>query len=50
MPLEESRPRYDEALDILVKAWTEDRFSHKGEFWEFEDVAVAAKAGAEELP
>lgn len=43
VPLEESRPRYDEALDVLVKAWTEDRFSHKGEFWQFEDVAVVPK-------
>ena len=28
---------------MLVKAWTEERFSHKGEFWQFEDVAVVPK-------
>ena len=43
VPLEESRPRFDEALEVLIKAWTQDRFSHKGEFWEFEDVAVVPK-------
>ena len=43
VPLEESRPRYDESLEVLVRAWTEDRFSHKGEFWQFEDVAVVPK-------
>ena len=24
VPLEESRPRYDEAIEVLVKAWTEE--------------------------
>lgn len=43
VPLEESRPRYDEALDVLIRAWTEDRFSHQGEFWQFEEVAVVPK-------
>ena len=43
VPLEESRPRFDEALEILIKAWTEERFSHKGTFWNFEDVAVVPK-------
>ena len=43
VPLEESRPRYDEALEILIRAWTEDRFSHHGTFWNFDDVAVVPK-------
>jgi alkanesulfonate monooxygenase SsuD/methylene tetrahydromethanopterin reductase-like flavin-dependent oxidoreductase (luciferase family) len=43
IPLEESRPRYDEALDILVKAWTQDRFSHEGKHWKFKDVSVVPK-------
>ena len=43
IPLEESRPRYEEALEILVRAWTEERFSHEGRFWKFKDVTVVPK-------
>ena len=43
VPLEESRPRFDEALEIILKAWTEERVSHEGRFWSFEDVRVVPK-------
>lgn len=33
--------RYEEALQVLLKAWSsEDRFSHHGEHWNFEDVVI----------
>ncbi|MFQ5737636.1 MAG: LLM class flavin-dependent oxidoreductase [Acidobacteriota bacterium] len=43
VPLEESRPRYDDALEILVRAWTEERFSFQGSHYSFQDVSVVPK-------
>lgn len=38
---EEAEARFDEALDVIVRAWTStQRFSHHGRFWKFEDVIV----------
>lgn len=39
----ESRARLQECLDILVKAWTQERFSHDGEYYQFHDVCVTPK-------
>jgi alkanesulfonate monooxygenase SsuD/methylene tetrahydromethanopterin reductase-like flavin-dependent oxidoreductase (luciferase family) len=41
VPMEEAEARFDEALDVLVRAWTSrQRFSHHGRFWQFADVVV----------
>ena len=40
VPREESRMRFEEAAQVIIKAWTNERFSHAGRFWCFEDVAV----------
>lgn len=36
--LKESRPRFEEALDVILGAWTTDVFSHDGEFYHYKDV------------
>ncbi len=41
--LEESRPRFEEAIAILLAAWTRERFSHHGRFYDFDDVSVVPK-------
>lgn len=43
VPLEESRPRYDECIEILISAWTKERFSFRGNFYHFEDVSVVPR-------
>src|SRR5881628_3236409 len=43
VPYSESRDRFLETLDILLKAWTQDRFSHAGQFWQFNDVCIMPK-------
>jgi len=43
IPLGESQERFDETLEILRKAWTEDRFSHEGKYFQFQDVCVVPK-------
>ncbi len=41
IPADESEARFDEAVDVLVRAWTtRRRFSHHGRFWHFEDIVV----------
>src|SRR5262249_54553044 len=40
VPPEEARARFDEALEIILKAWKRERFSHEGRFWRFKNVVV----------
>ncbi len=40
LPLEESRPRYNEAIDILELAFTKEKFSYDGQFYKIKDVSV----------
>jgi len=37
---EEKRARFDEALAILLKAWTGEKFSYEGQFHSVKDVAI----------
>ena len=43
MPLEESRPRYDEAVDILELAFAHETFSYDGRFYKVKDVTVVPR-------
>ena len=38
--LPDSRPRFEEAMEILLRAWQEEIFSYKGRFWTYKDVAL----------
>jgi alkanesulfonate monooxygenase SsuD/methylene tetrahydromethanopterin reductase-like flavin-dependent oxidoreductase (luciferase family) len=41
VPIEEADARFNESLDVIVKAWTsKQRFSHHGKYWNFEDIIV----------
>jgi alkanesulfonate monooxygenase SsuD/methylene tetrahydromethanopterin reductase-like flavin-dependent oxidoreductase (luciferase family) len=41
IPMEEAEARFDEGLEVLLKAWTSDEpWSHHGRYWRFEDVVV----------
>jgi len=39
----ESRARLQECLDILVQAWTQERFSYEGQYYQFANVCVTPK-------
>jgi alkanesulfonate monooxygenase SsuD/methylene tetrahydromethanopterin reductase-like flavin-dependent oxidoreductase (luciferase family) len=43
IPYEESRDRFAETLEILLKAWTQERFSHEGRYYQFRDVCLTPK-------
>ena len=40
VPLSDSRARFDEAFQIITRAWTEEVFSFQGKFWSYKDVAL----------
>lgn len=40
IPQDESRERFDEALDFIVGAWTEERFSYRGKFFRADGLTV----------
>jgi alkanesulfonate monooxygenase SsuD/methylene tetrahydromethanopterin reductase-like flavin-dependent oxidoreductase (luciferase family) len=43
VPLAENRARFDEALAIIRLAWTEERFSYHGRFYDVENLSVVPK-------
>jgi len=43
IPYGESRERFQECLDIILRAWTEERFSYEGKYYTFHDLAVIPK-------
>ena len=43
VPYGESRDRFQESLDVILKAWTSESFSHKGKYFNFEDLCVLPK-------
>jgi alkanesulfonate monooxygenase SsuD/methylene tetrahydromethanopterin reductase-like flavin-dependent oxidoreductase (luciferase family) len=43
VPLDENRARFDEALEIIRLAWTQERFSYRGRFHDVENLAVVPK-------
>jgi alkanesulfonate monooxygenase SsuD/methylene tetrahydromethanopterin reductase-like flavin-dependent oxidoreductase (luciferase family) len=43
VPLAENRARFDEALTVIRRAWTEERFTHRGRFYDVEDLAVVPR-------
>src|ERR1700690_1161766 len=43
VPYEESRERFAETLEIVKRAWTEERFSYRGKFFTYDKVALVPK-------
>ncbi len=44
LAMEDSRGMYDEGLDVVVRAWTEEKIAHDGKFWKIrEPVEVLPK-------
>ncbi len=43
IPQEESRERFEEAIDFLREAWTHERFSFQGKYFRARDLSVAPR-------
>jgi len=42
-PQEESRQRFEQTVDVMIRAWTEERFSHSGRFYTVPEASVIPK-------
>ena len=41
IPPEEAEPRFEESVEVMTKAFvSRERFSHRGRFWQFDDIVV----------
>ena len=40
VPMSESRERFEEAIGMIKRLWTEERVTAKGKFWQFDDVRL----------
>jgi alkanesulfonate monooxygenase SsuD/methylene tetrahydromethanopterin reductase-like flavin-dependent oxidoreductase (luciferase family) len=40
---DDSYPRFREHVDVVLQAWTNDRLTYRGQFWQFDDVEVLPK-------
>ena len=43
IPMEESRERFDEALDFLIGAWTHESFSFEGKYFRAQNLSVVPR-------
>src|SRR4029079_15864544 len=43
VPLKRPGKRFQETLDVIEGAWTNERFTYKGEFYEYDDVMLPPK-------
>jgi natural product biosynthesis luciferase-like monooxygenase protein len=50
VPMSESRPRFEEAVGVIRRLWTEDVVTHKGKFWQFEDVHLMPRIVQKPVP
>jgi alkanesulfonate monooxygenase SsuD/methylene tetrahydromethanopterin reductase-like flavin-dependent oxidoreductase (luciferase family) len=50
VPYEESRERFAETLEIVKRAWTEERFSYHGKYFSYDKVALVPKPRQKPYP
>ena len=43
VPQEETRQRFEESLEVILRAWTSERLSHQGKYWHIEDLLLTPK-------
>jgi alkanesulfonate monooxygenase SsuD/methylene tetrahydromethanopterin reductase-like flavin-dependent oxidoreductase (luciferase family) len=43
IPQEESRERFEEALDFILQAWTHERFSYQGKYFRAQDLTLVPR-------
>jgi alkanesulfonate monooxygenase SsuD/methylene tetrahydromethanopterin reductase-like flavin-dependent oxidoreductase (luciferase family) len=50
MSMEEARERYWEEFDVILKAWRQEEFSHKGKFYQIENFSLWMKPLQKPMP
>lgn len=47
---EDSYPKFRESVEVVLKAWEDGSFSHKGKYFEYEDIEVLPKPYQKDMP
>jgi alkanesulfonate monooxygenase SsuD/methylene tetrahydromethanopterin reductase-like flavin-dependent oxidoreductase (luciferase family) len=50
VPFDETAPRFREAVQVVLEAWTSDRLTFHGKYWEVDDVEVLPKPAQQPHP
>ncbi len=50
MTMEEARERFWEGTDVIIKAWTQEEFSHRGKYYDFKNISLYVKPLQKPLP
>ncbi|MGH7795605.1 MAG: LLM class flavin-dependent oxidoreductase [Candidatus Binatia bacterium] len=50
MTMEEAKERFWEGTDVILKAWTQDHFSHQGKYYRFDDISLYMKPLQKPMP
>ena len=50
IPPEDGQARMEEALDIILRAWSGERFRYQGKFWRFEEITLYPKPAQQPHP
>ena len=50
MSMEEARERYWEGFEVILKAWRQEEFSHKGKFYQIENFSLWMKPVQKPMP
>ncbi|MET7550928.1 LLM class flavin-dependent oxidoreductase [Streptomyces sp. NPDC005500] len=50
MPMSEAKPRFNEALQVLLTSFTQDRFDFDGQFYHYRDVELVPKPVQQPYP
>jgi alkanesulfonate monooxygenase SsuD/methylene tetrahydromethanopterin reductase-like flavin-dependent oxidoreductase (luciferase family) len=48
--MEEAKERFWEDTDVILKAWTQDEFSHQGKYYRFENISLYMKPLQKPMP
>ncbi len=47
---EDSYPKFRESVEVVLKAWQDGSFTHKGKYFEYEDIEVLPKPYQKDMP
>jgi len=50
MTMEEAKERFWEGTEIILKAWSQDEFSHQGKYYRFENISLYMKPLQKPMP
>jgi alkanesulfonate monooxygenase SsuD/methylene tetrahydromethanopterin reductase-like flavin-dependent oxidoreductase (luciferase family) len=50
VPVTDTDARTQESLEIIMKAWSQERFSHQGKFFNFPEIAVCPRPVQQPMP